>query len=154
MKIYINHFNLSIIKDILPKFDKQYVYSENYLQVYTDQGIFKVEKGNIYSLTPVDKIIQIYENYYDNMDMIIDFSYFKLTKSTSIYGNKHISASVKRNIYKLNKNSRVKLIIEIVDNVTTENYNQYDIYFEIDNEHNVNELFIKCDIIEFLTILN
>lgn len=154
MKIYINNLNLNILKDIQEILEKQLVNSDNYIQLYTNEGIFTIEKDNIYSLEPIDIDVKIYENYFNNFTLILDKSYFKKTSTVCIYGNKHLSTNIKRDIYKLNKQSKLQLIIENHERDIFGHYIPSDIYFEFDVDNDINEIFIKHDIIEFLSLLN
>jgi len=154
MKIYINNLNLNVLKDIQEILENQLVNSENYIQLYTNEGIFRIEQNNIYSLEPIDTDVKIYEKYFNDFTLIVDLSYFKKTSTTSIYGNKHLYTSIKRDFYKLNKQSKLQLVIENHENIIPGDYIPSDIYFEFDGTNDINELFIKHDIIEFLSPLN
>ena len=154
MKIYINNLNLNFLKDIQGILEKHYINCENYIQLYTNEGFFRIEKNNIYSLEPVDIDVKIYEKYFNDFTLIVDLSYFKKTSITCIYGNNHLSTSIKRDIYKINKQSKLQLVIENHESDLSGHYNPSDIYFELDGNNNINELFIKQDIIEFLSLLN
>jgi hypothetical protein len=154
MKIYINNLNLNILKDIQELLAKQFISSENYIQLYTNEDIYYIEKNKIYRLEPVDKDIKIYEKYFNNFTLIVDLSYFKQHDTLSIYGNNHLAINIKKEFYKLNKNSKIELIIENCYNLSNGEYNPTDIYFQLNQDTDINELFIKQDIIEFLSLLN
>ena len=154
MKIYINNFNLNILKDIQDTLQKEFINSENYIQLYTNEGIFRIEKNIIYSLDPVDIDIKIYERYFHDFTLIVDLSYFKKNTITTINGNIHLSTSIKKNFYKINKQSKLQLVIENIEQINSGHYIPSDIYFELDGSNDINELFIKQDIIEFLSVLN
>ena len=154
MKIYINNFNLNILKDIQDTLQKEFINSENYIQLYTNEGIFRIEKNIIYSLDPVDIDIKIYERYFHDFTLIVDLSYFKKNTITTINGNIHLSTSIKKNFYKINKQSKLQLVIENIEQINSGHYIPSDIYFELDFLTDINELFIKQEIIEFLSMLN
>jgi hypothetical protein len=154
MKIYINNLNLNILKDIEDILSNQYVISDNYIQLYTNEGIYSIEKDNIYALEPIDKDIKIYEKYFNNFTIIVDSSYFKKTLTSCINGNRHLSVNVKKDFYRFHKNSKMQLIIENHKNMLSGDYIPSDIYFEFDQNIDINELFIKQDITEFLSLLN
>lgn len=154
MKIYIDNLNINLLKDIQNLLESYLITSEYYIQIYTNEGIYKIEKNNIYSLEPLDKDIEIYKNYYNNFTLIVDSSYFKKTYVSSIYGNTHLSLNIKKNIYKLNKTSKIQLVIENNDNKLFDNFVPFDIYFESNENIDINELFIKQEINEFLSVLN
>ena len=103
-------------------------------------------------LEPIDKEICKYNNYYNNLSLIVDPSYFKKELTSCVNGGNHHSKQIKREFYKINSNTKIKLVIEscLVNN----KYHSYDIYFECENEISINDLFIKQELIEFLSILN
>ena len=57
---------------------------------------------------------------------------------------------IKKDYYKINKKTDIQMIVEYNNNKLVPN----DIYFEIDKNNDINELFIKNEIIEFLSLLN
>jgi hypothetical protein len=155
MKIYINNFNLNILDSLkddiinLHDFIKE---TEVFIELFTDFGIYRIDNKTIYLLEPIDKDIIKYNNFYNNLTFILDSSYFEKKTINYINGNKHYSVQIKRELYKINSDSKVKLIIEsqLIDN----EYKPNDIYFECQNEININDLFIKQELIVFLSTLN
>ena len=154
MKIYINNLNLNILKNIQDSLQKEFISCENYIQLYTNEGIFRIEKNIIYSLDPIDIDVKIYEKYFHDFTLIVDTSYFKKTTTTTIDGNKHLSTSIKKDYYKINNQTKLQLIIESIEQINSGHYILSDMYFELDGSNDINELFIKQDIIEFLSVLN
>jgi hypothetical protein len=152
MKVYIDKFNINILPDIIEILSDYNINSITYIQLYTDEGIYEINNKKIYLLEPIDKDIINYDKYFKNFNLIVDQSYFNKEETTSINGNIHYSNQIKKNIYKINSEHKLKLIIEciLLDNI----YKPNDIYFEYDDDKNINELFIKQEIIEFLSFLN
>ena len=155
MKIYINNFNLNILNILINNniFISYLIKdTENYIELFTDSGIYQINNKAIYLLEPIDKEICKYNNYYKNLSLIVDPSYFKKQLTYCINGDNHFSRQIKREFYKINSNTKIKLVIEscLIDN----KYNPNDIYFECENEIIINDLFIKQELIEFLSILN
>jgi hypothetical protein len=153
MKIYINNLNLDILKNIIELFKEYLVYSENFLNVYTDQGIYMINDKEIFLLNPIDKDIQIFENYYKNFTLILDSSFLNKEQTTNVNGETYLSIRTKRDYYKINKKSNIQMIVEY-NNDNNNKLTPNDIYFEIDKNNDINELFIKKEIIEFLSLLN
>ena len=112
MKIYINNLNLDILKNIIELFKEYLVYSENFLNVYTDQGIYMINDKEIFLLNPIDKDIQIFENYYKNFTLILDSSFLNKEQTTNVNGETYLSIRTKRDYYKINKKSNIQMIIE------------------------------------------
>ena len=152
MKIYINNFNLDILNDIADLFKDQLINTEKYIKLFTDSGIYRIDKKKINTLEQVDKDVKIYDNYYNKFSLIVDYSYFNKEQVNSILGETHISLQIIKQYYKINKNSDLQLVITYLNynNKPTAN----DIYFEINKEVNINDVQIKNEIIEFLSLLN
>jgi hypothetical protein len=153
MKIYINNFDLTSLSSIQKSLVDILIETQNYTEVYTNESIYHIDYKNIFLLEPKDGDIFLYKNYFDKITLIVDNSYFKKTQETSICGNKHLHKTIQKNIYKINPNSKVFLIIEMVntlDNIFVPN----DIYFECNEIIDIRELFIKQELIEFLSLLN
>jgi hypothetical protein len=161
MKLYIDNFNI----DILDEYNKNLQSyelnktTEYYIELFTDAGIYKINNNSIYLLEAIDREIIKYAKYFNNITLICDSSYFIENKTNYIDGSNHFSRQIKREIYKHNSNTKIKLIIEsyLSDNEYLRDNNEFkpnNIYFECDNEKNINDLFIKQEIIEFLSVLN
>jgi hypothetical protein len=69
---------------------------------------------------------------------------------------------MKRNIYKINNNSNLQLVIECevkeehnyFKNTTESIIIPTDMYFELPNDSNINDTLVKNEIIVFLSLLN
>jgi len=142
MKVYINNFNLEILHDISNVFKDNLVDTKNYIELYTNEGIYNIE----------NKDIKIYEKYYNNFTLITDPSYFNKKNITSIHGETHLSLKRKKNYYKMNNNSDIYLVIKYY--YKSNNFIPNDIYFKINRDIDINDIFIKKEIIEFLSVLN
>lgn len=152
MKIYINNLNLDIINDLSDIFKEQIFNSETYIKLYTNEGIYRIEDKKIYLLDSCDKNIEILKNYYNNFTLIVDTSFFHEHICSSIHGDNHLSFQTKKNCYKINPSSEIQLVIEYILN--NGKFVPNDIYIESQKDININELFIKKEIIEFLSVLN
>lgn len=152
MKIYINNLNLNILNELSNNFKSLLIDKKQYIILYTEEGIYEINNKLIYRLEQIDRDIKQYENFYNEFTLIIDPSFFNKHIETSIIGTKHISNQIVKYIYKLNKKTDLNLIIEyyLHDSKMIEN----DIYFELNKEIDINEIFIKKEIIEFLSLLN
>jgi hypothetical protein len=154
MKIYINNFDLNILNKLMNNILISYLikHTENYIELFTDCGIYQINNKAIYLLEPIDKKMCKYNNYYKNFSLIVDPSYLKKELIYCVNGDNHFSRQIKREFYKINSNAKIKLVIEscLIDNI----YNPNDIYFECENEISINDLFVKQELIEFLSILN
>lgn len=156
MKIYIENFNLNVLDEIEKIFKPHLVKSTALMRVYTDEGIYDIDNDNnkIFLLEPHDSKIEIIKGYFDNYNLIIDYSYFNKNIVNSIYGHKHISKKINSKYYKLASTSKIYLVIESQENIDTKELFHTDIYFECDENINLKDLFVKQEIIEFLSALN
>ena len=152
MKIYINNFNLDILNNISDLFRDKLVYSETYINVLTDESMYIINNKDICLLNSIDKDIITYQNYYKDFTLIVDKSFFNKDKVLSVIGETNLSFQIKKDYYKMNKNSNIQMIIEYY--FVNNKFIPYDIYFEIDKDIDINEFLVKKEIIEFLSVLN
>jgi len=156
MKIYINNFNIEILSTIMKLLNEYYINSNIFIQICSVDGIYEIEESSVMKLTCVDNNIQIFKNYYNDFTLILDPSYYTKEKVYSI-NSEHISTRMKRCFFGLNKDSKIKLVIEgELFEKTANNYdiNPKDIYFEIPNNIDINDALVKKEIIVFLSLLN
>ena len=149
MKIYINNFNLTILGDIQKTLSDLLVGTNIYTELYTNESMYRIDDKTTFRLEPKDGEIALHKNYFNNMTLISDVSYFEKKQDTSILGSEHIHKKITKRTYRLNPKSKINLVIEMAD-INTPN----DIYFEIEDRIDINELFVKQEIIEFLSLLN
>lgn len=152
MRIYINNFNLNILNDISDLFKEYMTNSEIYIELYTNEGIYHIEEKKIYFLETYDKDIKIFDNYYNRFTLICDPSFFKKSICYSIQGDTHLALKTRKNMYKMNPSSEIQMVIKYI--LKDDNFIPNDIYFESENNIDINDLFIKKEIIEFLSALN
>jgi hypothetical protein len=156
MKIYINNLNIEILPTIMKLFNDYYINSKTYIQIYSIDGIYEIDESSVTKLNCFDNDIQIFKNYYDNFTLILDPSYF-ITEKVNNINPEHISTRMKRCVFGLNKDSKIKLIIEGELFEKTANncdINPKDIYFEMPNNTDINDALVKKEIIVFLSLLN
>jgi len=152
MRIYINNLNLEITNDLSDILKDNLIKTDNYIELYTNEGIYRIEDKTTYYLDVNDKEIQILEKYYDNFTIIVDPSFYHKRNTTSIHGEKHQSFQIMENQYKFNKSSSISLVVKY--HLDKAKYVANDIFIESDKDININDLFVKKEIIEFLSVLN
>ena len=159
MKIYINHFNLLVLPDLLKSLSKYKVKSEEYWKIYSSEGIYLIDEKSTFKLKPVDHDIIILKQFYEEFTLIVDPSFFIIEKSTQI-PSEHISIKIKREIFELKENNTIKqnsikLVIESEQiNESKDEYIPKDIYFELSNDSNIKDALVKEELIVFLSLLN
>ena len=161
MKIYINNLNILILGKIMNSLNKYLINKSEFIQIYSIDGIYQITDSNINKINYIDKDVEVINKYYNNFSLIKDTTTF--TKETINYINEsHISIKIKQYCYKMNPSSKIKLIIE--GNMNSPNANnttlQYDnvipdnLYLEFPENTDINNHYIKEEIIEYLSLLN
>lgn len=153
MKIYINNLNLNSLNSIQTSLSDLIVETQLFTELYTNESIYHVDNKHVYILEPKDGDITVYQNYFNNITLVVDNSYFQKTEGTSINGVEHVPKKIKKLIHKLNTRSKISFIIEMAQDINN-NYIPSDVYFESDEILDIKELFIKQELIEFLSLLN
>jgi hypothetical protein len=169
MKIYINHFNLLVLNNTLKTLNDYLNKSEEYIQIYSPDGIFIIDENNTFKLKPVDNDITVLKNFYNEFSLIIDPSFFIVEKVTQM-PTEFISTRMKRDIFVSNTNKikgEIKLVIEteifsqiengfsfLNKNPSENDFKPKDIYFELPNGTNIDDILVKEEIIVFLSLLN
>lgn len=162
MKIYINHLNLDALPELLKSLNNKYINSETYIQIYSSDGIYEINNSSSKKLIPQDSNIQILENYHENFTLLVDSSYYIVDEVFQI-NNEHISRKMKRCFFKINKNSKIKMVIEgeVLDDkhfykrISSEyGISPSDIYIELPEKTNINDALVKNELIVFLSCLN
>lgn len=152
MRIYINNLNLDITNELLEIFKENLIKTENYVELYTNDGTYRIDDKTIYLLDVTDKSIQIFEKYYNNFTLIVDTSFYNKKITSSIHGETHLSFQITEKHYKLDNSSSISLVIKY--SLDESSLIPNDIYFETQKDINIGELFVKKEIIEFLSVLN
>jgi len=171
MKIYINHFNLEVLPELIKNLTDYRVKTEEYIQLYSNDGIYQIDQSTTIKLKPIDHDISILPNFYKDFTIIVDPSFYIVEKVVQI-PPEHVSKKIKRDVFSIHKNSNSnsnsKLVIEtdipinqtrngfeFLTKKNLENVEQpVDIYFELPNGSNIEDVLVKKEIIEFLSILN
>jgi hypothetical protein len=161
MRLFIKDYNNKKLSDFTGLLDKYYNTSENYVDIYSKDGIYRINQKDCLKINTIDKEIHTINNYYKNETIMIDYSIF-LTEQVYQIPSEHISIPIKKYNYSLNKNSKIKLIIEHINidkshqtfftngNITNSIY----FYFEIPDELDINNNIVKEELFVFLSLLN
>ena len=155
MKIYIKNYNIKDIKKKLEPLHIYFVNEQKYIQFYSNEGIFIIENIKIFKLNILDVKLEYYK--LNNVELVIDKSIVVKEICYQLPMNS-INNNITTFYYQLHKKSKVKLIIEGISqtDIITDNYKNYiptNFYFEISPEFEINNLFIKEEINEFLSLL-
>ena len=74
MKLYIENYNILKISKKLKQLGGLFVNNSYRKEIYSVEGIFTIDKNNLYKITYVDGEISRVSNYIDNVNIIIDKS--------------------------------------------------------------------------------
>lgn len=152
MKIYIHPLAIDDISALQTQFTDILRSTITYTEVYTTEGFYRVDSRNVYRLEPVDQPIAVHPSYHGQTTLIVDPSTFKRTLERAICGTEHCVQEIQKQYFRLNAKSKMSFVLEFMRRA--EEWVVSDIYFESDDPVNVQELFVKQEIIEFLSLLN
>ena len=137
MKIYVKNF---IPKNT--KVDTLIINIIKYKEIYSSEGIFRIQNDNIFKLVPQDVPCEYIT--YKNNDLIIDKSNYIFRKNYSIPYN-HLVYNIDKVEYKFYNNSPITFIIEYCNNKVV------DIYFYTKQDLYIN---LKNNILEYISLFN
>jgi hypothetical protein len=157
MKLYIENYDIQNLTKKIKNLDKYYKKTETYTEIFSEEGIYRINESTIYKLNNIeDYPIKKVNNLSHNYSLLIDKSTFAKEEVFQVpYDTLQIS--VERNIvaftYSIN-NSNLKLIIEGVyemNGFNNNNENKYYGFLPIDFYFTE---FIMDDLNVFLSVLN
>ena len=151
MRIFIKDYNLSNLNNIIKLLEKYLVKTTIQYDAFSNEGIYQIDNSNIYKLEKTDKKIKIHKNYFNNFTILVDSSDIIKVKENQIPPDS-IVISIKNMFYQLNSNSKIKLLIQV--NNETHDLILIDFYFIIDEETDIDNIFIKNELNVFLSLLN
>ena len=152
MKVYIENYNILKISKKLKQLSGLFVNNSYRKEIYSVEGIFTIDKNNLYKITYLDGEISKIPKYIDNVNIIIDKSVETREIVNQLPFDNFILNLETRN-YVINPQSKIKLVIDfiITDNMNPEPYN---FYIDIPNIVDINSHLFKEDLNVFLFHLN
>ena len=154
MRIYIPDFIPKINETIQKSLDVLHKKVINYKDIYSDDGIFRIQNNIIYQLIPEDGSIESFEH--NNINFLLDKSKYIFRKNIYCIPYNHIVYNVQHSEYKLDPKSKISLIMEYSGGdphtLPTASGIATDIYFYT-NEENLN-LNFKNNILEYFSLLS
>jgi hypothetical protein len=152
MKLYIEKYDILKLSKKLKQLSGLFINNSYKKEIYSDEGIFTIDKNNLYKITYLDGEILKIPNYIDNVNIIIDKSDETREIVNQLPFDNFILNLETRN-YVLNPQSKIKLVIDfiITDNMNAEPYN---FYIDIPNIIDINSPLFKEDLNVFLFHLN
>lgn len=160
MKIYIKVDNLFKLSNKLSLLKKYYINSQISYEVFSQEGLFIIDKNSVFRLIHIDKEIINFENYYNNISLIADYSYTNNLLTFQL-PREHVLIPYIYLFFTLPNKSNIKLVIQTTDLSIDPTDNNFlinivatDLYFESKEDIDLNNLFIKEEINVFLSHLN
>lgn len=152
MKVYIENYNILKISKKLKQLSGLFVNNSYRKEIYSVEGIFTIDKNNLYKITYLDGEISKIPKYIDDVNIIIDKSEETREIVNQLPFDNFILNLETRN-YVINPQSKIKLVIDfiITDNMNPEPYN---FYIDIPNIVDINSHLFKEDLNVFLFHLN
>lgn len=158
MKLYIENYDIQNLTKKIKNLDKYYKKTEKYTEIFSEEGIYRINESTIYKLNniedyPIEKVNNLSHNY----SLLMDKSTFSKEEVFQVpYDNTQIS--VERNIvaftYSIH-NSNLKLIIEgVYETNGFNNNNENNKYYGFSPIDFYFTDFIMDDLNVFLSVLN
>jgi hypothetical protein len=164
MKVYILNYNLNNLEKSFQSLFKLSVTIKEFIEIYSDEGNMIIDNNNTYKLNYIDKNVIELKNYYENYDLNVDNS-ITIKEIITQLPPKHLAIHTKMFILKKTSQSKIKLVIVTNNDKDKSKYEDNpkyndnkiiptDFYFDIPEDIDLNNIFIKEEIIEFLSMLN
>ena len=182
MRIFINNYNPNKITNILlsKKFNDHFRRHETRIEVFSEEGIYYIEKNNIYKLREINPIntkpIKV-TNFFSNQpkngidtELIIDKSFYEKEEFNQI-PLKHISRKMETFTYALSEKSNVEFVVKgiylnreinldegnmanhYLINDKYKNFYVLDFYYNLKREMDIYDINLKDDIDFFFSLL-
>jgi hypothetical protein len=152
MRLFIENYNILKISKKLKNLEGLFINNVYKKEIYSDEGIFTVDKNNLYKITYLDGEITTIPNFIDDVNIIIDKSE-ETREIVNYLPFTNFILNLETRYYVLNPQSKIKLVIDfiITDNMNPEPYN---FYIDIPNIIDINSPVFKEDLNVFLFHLN
>jgi hypothetical protein len=151
MKLYLENYSVFKISKKMKLLEAFFLNSSYTKEIYSEEGIFMIDKNNLYQITYLDGEITKISNYIDDMNIITDKSE-ETKKIVNQVPFANFVLDLETRSYVLNKQSKFKLIIDFIINDNKKE--PYNFYFDIPNIIDINSPLFKEDLNVFLFHLN
>jgi hypothetical protein len=155
MKIFIENYTFSNLNNKIPSLKKYLVDTKQQLEITSNEGQYYIDESKVYKIIVSDKDAVVHKNYYNDYNLLIDYSYAVLVETNQI-PNHNIEIIYKYYYFALNKSSKLRFVIQTIYDITDEinNIIPVDFYFEKEGDIEINNIFFKDEINVFLSLLN
>jgi len=156
MKIYVDKYKIEDLFARINDIEKYYKYTKEFVDIYTDEGIFTVDDGKLYrfNISDNDECKKI-----GNLDLIIDNSLVEkeqvyqlpynhiVMKITQFYFAPSVKSNVKLVLEGTYKNNKLPSSLLEKENKKYDGFSPINFYFEVIDKESVS---IKDDLDIFL----
>lgn len=158
MKIYINAFKYKN-NNLKKKLEETCILDlqKTNIEIYSENGVYFVEKERIYKINYIDGDIETINNYCKDCTITIDRTIVKKEmKTVNCISNKYIQINKMVQRFKLRDKSPLFCIVEY--NLDSEQI--HDVYFQLHDKHaayssaDLDNKFLKEDILSFISLSN
>lgn len=155
MKIFIKNYSLSKLTNKISLLNQYLIDTKTKLEITTNDGQYYIDNLKVCKIIVNDKDTILYENYYNNLDLLVDYSNEVIIETNQI-PNYNIEIISKYYYFALNKTTKLKFVIQTYNDDIEElnKIKPLDFYFEIEEDVEINSIFIKDEINVFLSLLN
>jgi hypothetical protein len=155
MKIFIENYTLLNLNNKIPSLKKYLVDTKQQLEITSNEGQYYINESKVYKITVSDKDVVVHKKYYNDYNLLLDYSYTVLVETNQI-PNHNIEIIYKYYYFALNKLSKLRFVIQTIYDINDEinNISPIDFYFEKEGDIEINNIFFKDEINVFLSLLN
>jgi hypothetical protein len=155
MRIFIKDYSILNLASKIPYIKKYLVDIKKKLEIITNDGEYYIDNYKTYKIIINDKDVVVYDNYFNNFSLLVDYSYLEMIEASQV-PNCNIEMVTNYLYFSLNKNSKVKFVVNAInDNIDDIiNLNPLDFYIEVVGNIDINDIFYKDEINVFLSLLN
>jgi hypothetical protein len=160
-RIYVDKLTLkTLTSHKLNSLEPYYKNTTKYTQLFSHEGVFRIEKSQLFRINVMDKSIIIKKDYYLGQTLLLDESNVEKDPVLSQLPYDHLSTELTLHHYSVSTSKEPKLTLVVegyYDNEISQNANRYtnftptNFYFlAIDD---IEHLLIKQELVELLTAL-
>ena len=144
MKLYLNNLYINNYLSLVNN-DKLYVEKKTIKEIYTSEGIFVIDKNNIYKLSLLNSNTEFVNNYINNYGVYVDYTNIVKSKYSKYQiPFNHILHEYTEYTIKISKLSPLSLVLKVKDNVV-------DWFFK--TNESLDNVFIKDDINKLISYI-
>jgi hypothetical protein len=162
MKVFIKDYKPTDLSSKLSLLDKYLLNRKTQIDIFSSTGCYTVGTDFLYKITAKDAAVKLYDKYYENMGIIIDYSkQFKEVENN--IPQDHLAIQSTYLYYGLNNKSNIKFVVRMDSSIYDTNKTSYnksmshdvphDFYFETIEDIDITDKLVKEELSVFLYLL-